>query len=117
MHTPTLRKQSAADPQQDQGHATLKGLRHLRRKLHRWELLHLRQHTEELHLQLEKVTTERDRALQELALANDLTEHWREEAFRQINQLTDACIKSGLVQKDQIVLLDIPSAQQTGAAS
>jgi len=81
---------------------TSRDLAALRRKLERWELLHLRQYIEELRTLLEQAERERDEALRQLSIADDCAERWRDDALRMIEQL-DA--QPGLTMSGHLVAL------------
>lgn len=63
-----------------------RALANLRRKLAHWELIHLRQHIEELRAQVDALTIERDAALSRASYAEDYAESWREDALSAIRE-------------------------------
>lgn len=77
------------------------------RKLHRWELQHLREHVEELRAELDKVTAERDDALRSLSYAEYLAESWRDDALRAIE---DSGAAPGLTTEGHLVAVS-PATQ------
>jgi hypothetical protein len=79
----------------------------LRRKLHAWELQHLREHVEELREQLDAALAERDRWQDRAHYAEDLAESWREDALRAIE---DAGAMPGLTLQGRIVAVEQPRA-------
>lgn len=74
----------------------------LRRKLHAWELEHLREHVEELRAALDAAEQERDAAMQRASWAEDCAERWRDDALRAIE---DAGAAPGLTITGHVVAI------------
>ena len=72
----------------------------LLRKLEAWELLHLREHCEELRTQLDAALAEREDALQRLSWAEDGADRWRNDALQAID---DAGCAPGLTIDGYVV--------------
>jgi hypothetical protein len=78
----------------------------MRRKLHAWELEHLRQHVEELRAALDVAEQERDEAMQRASWAEDCADRWRDDALQAIEQAGQA---PGLTMAGHIVAAPPPA--------
>lgn len=76
-----------------------RGLPAIVRKLHAWELLHLREHAAALE-------AENERLQRELDYANSCAESWRDDVMR----LMEEGMPLGLTQSGHVVLVDAGSA-------
>jgi ABC-type transporter Mla subunit MlaD len=63
-----------------------RALQALNRKLHAWELQHLRELTAELHAQLEATRAQLSDTLQRLSWAEDAADRWRDDFLEVIKQ-------------------------------
>lgn len=73
----------------------------VRRKLHGWELLHLREHAAELERRLEELTAENERLRQELSYAEDCAASWRDDVMR----MMEDGMEVGLTQDGHVVAI------------
>jgi hypothetical protein len=80
------------------------------RKLHGWELLHLREHAAELERRLDELTAENGRLRSELSYAEDCAASWRDDVIRLMD---DAEV--GLTQDGRLVKL-APDARAAEAS-
>lgn len=71
------------------------------RRLHGWELLHLREHAAALEAQLEALAAENERLLAELRFAEDCAQSWRDDVMR----MQEEGAQLGLTKSGQVVLL------------
>jgi len=91
-------------------------VRALRKKLERWELIHLREHVEDLRQQLEAVTAERDAARQEADRANDHAAWWHDNTLQLTDEITGAGGAVGLTQQGALIRLPAATAASVGTA-
>ena len=82
----------------------------LRRKLHAWELQHLREHVEDMRSQMESITMERDGLLRSLHYAEDLAASWRDDCMRVIEDTGHA---QGLTVDGHIIATPHPHQSRT----
>jgi len=73
-------------------------LTHLKRKLARWELEHLRQHAGDLAERLERAEQDRD-------YYRELAEYWNDEAMRMIVELQEDGAVIGLSKSGEISVI------------
>lgn len=81
---------------------TARALQALNRKLERWELAHLRQHVEELRLQLDAQLAELAETKRQLSWAEDCADRWRDDA---LNAIADAGCLPGITITGAVVAL------------
>ena len=74
----------------------------LRRKLHAWELQHLREHVEDLRAQVDALQTQRDELQRRLDWAEGCADAWRDDALRAIE---DVGCAPGLTLAGQVIPL------------
>lgn len=73
----------------------------IRRKLHGWELLHLREHAAALEQRLEELEAENERLRSELTYAEDLADSWRDDVMR----MMEDGMEVGLTKDGHVVAL------------
>lgn len=75
------------------------------RKLHGWELLHLREHAASLEAQNEALAAENERLRRELQYAEDCADSWRDDVMR----LQEEGMQLGLTKDGHVVALPAES--------
>ncbi len=73
------------------------------RKLHAWELMHLRIHAAELEAETERLHAEVERLQRELACADDCAEMWR----RDVERMQEAGAAVGMTVDGHLHLLEV----------
>ncbi len=79
----------------------------LTRKLHGWELQHLRQHVEDLRARLDAAEAEREEALRRASWAEDNADRWRDDFLQAIKEQGAT---AGLTKAGNVVALPRRSA-------